>query len=316
MVQVAPHCRNALRIRVTLPVLLLLVAASGAAHAQRPAFDVLEASVAELQAALASGRVTSVALVDAYLARIAAYDRNGPQLNAIVHVSPHARTEAAARDAERARGTVRGPLHGIPILLKDNFNTADMPTTGASLALAGHVPPSDAFQTKKLRDGGAIILGKTNLHELAAGIVTISSLGGQTRNPYDPQRNPGGSSGGTGAAIASSFAALGWGTDTCGSIRIPAAHNALFGLRPTKGLSSISGIIPLSAIWPLASTRRSASTRRTPQRTPCAAARSRSRPHCARMRCAVRASVCSPRTSARTAMIVKQPTSCVPLSSA
>ena len=234
------------RRQTALHVLLLLAFAGSTAHAQQPPFNVLEASVADIQAALGSGRVTSVQLVDAYLARIAAYDRSGPRINAIVHVNAHARAEAAALDAERARGTARGPLHGIPILLKDNFNTMDMPTTGSSLALAGHVPPSDAFQTRKLRAAGAIILGKTNLHELAAGIVTVSSLGGQTRNPYDPLRNPGGSSGGTGAAIASSFAALGWGSDTCGSIRIPAAHNALFGLRPTKGLSSISGIIPLS----------------------------------------------------------------------
>ncbi|HSL70988.1 MAG TPA: amidase family protein, partial [Longimicrobiales bacterium] len=124
--------------------------------------------------------------------------------------------------------------------------TGGLSTTGSALALAGSVPPDDAFQVRKLRQAGAIILGKTNLHELASGITTISSLGGQTLNPYDPTRNPGGSSGGTGAAIAASFAAIGWGSDTCGSIRIPSAHNALFGLRPTKGLSSVDGVIPLS----------------------------------------------------------------------
>ena len=241
MDQIAARCCHALT-----RALLFAATLASAAHAQRPQFDVVEASVADIQSALAGGRVTSVQLVDAYLARIAAYDRGGPRINALVHVNARARAEAAALDAERARGAVRGPLHGIPILLKDNFNTSDMPTTGSSLALAGHVPPADAFQTAKLRAAGAIIIGKTNLHELAAGILTVSSLGGQTRNPYDPWRNPGGSSGGTGAAVASSFAALGWGSDTCGSIRIPAAHNALFGLRPTKGLSSISGIIPLS----------------------------------------------------------------------
>ena len=137
-------------------------------------------------------------------------------------------------------------MHGIPIVMKDNYDVAWMPTTGSSLALAGMRPPDNAFQVAALIEAGAVILGKTNLHELAAGITTISSLGGQTRNPYDPARNPGGSSGGTGAAVAASFAAVGWGTDTCGSIRIPAAVHNLFGLRPTKGLSSIDGILPLS----------------------------------------------------------------------
>ena len=209
-------------------------------------FDIVEASIPELQAALESGRVTSVDLVDAYLARIAAYDRSGPMLNAIVRVHPGARAEAERLDRERAEGQVRGPLHGIPILLKDNYATFDMPTTGSTLALAGWVPPDDAFQVRKLREAGAVILAKTNMHELAAGITSISSLGGQTRNPYDPARNPGGSSGGTGAAVAASFGAVGWGSDTCGSIRIPSSVHNLLGLRPTKGLSSIDGIIPLS----------------------------------------------------------------------
>jgi Asp-tRNA(Asn)/Glu-tRNA(Gln) amidotransferase A subunit family amidase len=210
------------------------------------ALDVTEASITELQLALNAGTITSVQLVDAYLARIAAYDQAGPKLNAMLRLNPNARAEAARLDAERGRGSVRGMLHGIPIVIKDNFDTADMPTTGASIALAGMVPPDDAEQVKRLRDAGAIIIGKTNLHELAAGITTISSLGGQTRNPYDPARNPGGSSGGTSAAVAASFAALGWGSDTCGSIRIPAAQTSLFGLRPTKGLTSTDGVIPLS----------------------------------------------------------------------
>jgi Asp-tRNA(Asn)/Glu-tRNA(Gln) amidotransferase A subunit family amidase len=210
------------------------------------ALDVTEATVPELQQALAAGAITSVQLVDAYLARIAAYDQAGPRLNAMLRLNPNARAEASALDAERARGSVRGLLHGIPIVLKDNYDTVDLPTTGASVALAGLIPPDDAEQVKRLREAGAIVLGKTNLHELAAGITTISSLGGQTRNPYDPTRNPGGSSGGTSAAVAASFAALGWGSDTCGSIRIPAAHTSLFGLRPTKGLTSTDGVMPLS----------------------------------------------------------------------
>ncbi len=209
-------------------------------------FEVWEASIPELQAALESGAATSADLVDAYLARIAAYDPAGPTLNAIVRLHPEATEQARRLDAERASGRVRGPLHGIPILLKDNYDTFDMPTTGSTLALAGWTPPDDAFQVGRLREAGAIILAKTNLHELAAGITSISSLGGQTRNPYDPARNPGGSSGGTGAAVAASFGAVGWGSDTCGSIRIPSSVHNLVGLRPTKGLSSIDGIIPLS----------------------------------------------------------------------
>ena len=209
-------------------------------------FEVAEASIPVLQAALAEGHTTSVELVDLYLARIAAYDDAGPALNAIVRLNARAREQAAALDRERADGMVRGPLHGIPVLIKDNYDVAGMPTTGSSLALAGLMPTDDAFQVARLIEAGAIVLGKTNLHELAAGITTISSLGGQTLNPYDPARNPGGSSGGTGSAIAASFAAVGWGTDTCGSIRIPAAVHNLFGLRPTKGLSSIDGILPLS----------------------------------------------------------------------
>jgi Asp-tRNA(Asn)/Glu-tRNA(Gln) amidotransferase A subunit family amidase len=206
-------------------------------------FEVHEATIAELQAAMDAGHVTAVALVDAYLARIRAYDG---MLTAIIVLNPAARSEAASLDEERSRRGPRGSLHGIPILLKDNFDTSDLPTTGASVALRGFIPPDDATIVRKLREAGAIVLGKTNLHELAAGITTISSLGGQTKNPYDPTRNPGGSSGGTGAAIAASFAAIGYGTDTCGSIRIPASSNALFGLRPTKGLVSMDGVIPLS----------------------------------------------------------------------
>lgn len=212
----------------------------------RPAFDVMEKSIAELQEAMTSGAVTSRELVAAYLARIEAYDRQGPKLNALIFLNPHALEAADALDKERAAKGPRGPLHGIPIVVKDNFDTADMPTTGGSIALAGFRPNEDAFQVKKLRDAGAVIVGKTNLHELAAGITSVSSLGGQTRNPYDPARNPGGSSGGTGAAVAASFAAAGMGSDTCGSIRIPSGHNNLVGLRGTLGLSSRNGIIPLS----------------------------------------------------------------------
>jgi Asp-tRNA(Asn)/Glu-tRNA(Gln) amidotransferase A subunit family amidase len=190
--------------------------------------------------------VTSVELVEAYLARIAAYDVDGAALNAMIRLNPRARAEAVSMDAERRAGRVRGPLHGVPVVLKDNYSTADLPTSGGSIALATLQTPDDAFVVRRLRDAGAVIVGKTNMHELAAGITSVSSFGGQTRNPYDPARCPGGSSGGTGVAVAASFAAVGWGSDTCGSIRIPSAYNSLFGLRPTQGTVSRDGIIPLS----------------------------------------------------------------------
>jgi Asp-tRNA(Asn)/Glu-tRNA(Gln) amidotransferase A subunit family amidase len=210
-------------------------------------FDVTEKSIADLQEAMQAGQVTSRQLVELYLARIAAYDRTGPALNAITVLNPEARPAADALDAERRSGRVRGPLHGIPILVKDNYETVEMPTSAGSIALAAFHPRRDAFQVRRLKDAGAVILGKTNMHELAAGITTVGSRFGQTRNPYDLERNPGGSSGGTGAAIAASFAAAGMGSDTCGSIRIPAANNNLVGLRGTQGLASRTGIVPLSS---------------------------------------------------------------------
>ena len=209
-------------------------------------FDPVELSITDLQAAMRAGSLTSASLTDAYLARIAAYDHAGPALNSLIRLNPQARSDAAALDAERRAGRLRGPLHGIPVVLKDNYDTQGLATSGGSLALATHVPRRDGFIVRRLREAGAVILGKTNLHELASGITSVSSLGGQTLNPYDPARCPGGSSGGTGAAVAASFAAVGWGTDTCGSIRIPAAFAALFGLRPTQGTVSRAGIVPLA----------------------------------------------------------------------
>src|SRR5215207_658741 len=247
-----------MRSRVPL-IALMLVWCAGSAQGQRPAaprpqpapatdfFEVYEQSILDLQGAMNSGRVTSRGLVESYLARIQAYDQAGPRLNAIVMINPRARDEADAMDRERADKKVRGPLHGIPILIKDNYDTAEMPTSGGSLGLATLQPAADAFQVKKLRDAGAVILGKTTMHELAAGITTISSLTAQTRNPYDLFRLPGGSSGGTGAAVGASFAAAGMGSDTCGSIRIPAANQNLVGLRGTHGLSSRTGVMPLSS---------------------------------------------------------------------
>lgn len=234
------------RSLVACLVVLCALSVDPRAQPQPPLYDPVEKTISELQEAMTSGHVTSRQLVEAYLARIAAYDRQGPAITAMVTLNPRAVAQADALDAERKARGPRGPLHGIPIVVKDNYETVEMPTGAGSLALASSHPPRDAFQVKKLRDAGVVIIGKTNMHELAAGITTISSFGGQTRNPYDLLRNPGGSSGGTGAAVAASFAAAGMGSDTCGSIRIPAANHALVGLRGTQGLSSRTGIVPLS----------------------------------------------------------------------
>ena len=232
-------------IRILCLLLILSLLSPFAAIAQSN-FDVFEASISEIQNALSQGEINSVQLVQQYLDRIQAYDKQGPKLNSIVRVNPEAFAQAQALDAERQRTGSRGPLHGVPIVVKDNYNTDHMPTTGGSVALANFIPSENAAQVDKLMRAGAIILAKTNLHEYAYGITSIGSLVGQTRNPYDPRRVPGGSSGGTGAAVAASFAAAGFGSDTCGSIRIPSAFNNLIGLRLSKGLSSIYGILPLS----------------------------------------------------------------------
>jgi amidase len=209
-------------------------------------FEVFGKTIDELQAAQARGEIDARGLVQAYLARIAAYDQAGPALNAVVTLSPDALDQAAHLDRERVATGPRGPLHGIPILVKDNYDTADMPTSGGALALATLQSPRDAALVRRLRAAGAVILGKTTLHELAAGITTTSSLTGATRNPYDLERVPGGSSGGSGAAVAAGFAAAALGSDTCGSIRIPAANQNLVGLRSSFGLASRAGVMPLS----------------------------------------------------------------------
>ncbi len=226
-----------------IAAIAVLLSMVGLATAQS-AFEVTEAGILEIQSALEAGELTSVELTQKYLDRINAYDRDGPQLNSLVRVNPGALARAAALDEERRASGSRGPLHGIPIIVKDNYNTTDMPTTGSSVALAGFLPDANATQVDLLL--GAIVIAKSNLHEYAYGITSISSLVGQTRNPYDLRRVPGGSSGGTGAAVAASFGAAGMGSDTCGSIRIPSAFNNLVGLRPSKGLSSIYGVMPLS----------------------------------------------------------------------
>jgi amidase len=213
---------------------------------------VVEASVAGLQEAMASGRTSSKALVAQSLARIKAIDKAGPRLNAVIELNPEAAAIAAALDRERKAGRVRGPLHGIPVLLKDNIATADrMQTTAGSLALVGVKPPRDAFVVAKLREAGAVILGKTNLSEWANIRSTRSTSGwsargGLTRNPYALDRNTSGSSSGSGAAIAASLAVVAVGTETDGSITSPAGVNGIVGIKPTVGLVSRAGIIPIA----------------------------------------------------------------------
>jgi amidase len=173
-------------------------------------------------------------------------DQQGPQINSMLYINPQALQQADAMDQEFKRTGKLKPLSCIPIVLKDNFDTKDMPTTAGALTLKGAQPDRDAFAVKRLRENGGLILGKTNLQEFASGGISVSSLGGQVKNPYDLTRTPGGSSGGTGAAVASNFATVGTGSDTGGSIRSPASANDLIGLRPTRGLISRDGIVPVS----------------------------------------------------------------------
>ena len=221
-------------------------------------FQLMEASVNEIHCSLQSGKLTCHGLVQQYLERIKAYDQQGPNLNAMLYVNPKVLQHADAMDKELTRGIKLKPLQCIPVVLKDNFGTADMPTTGASLALKGMQLTKDAFTVARLRQNGALILGKTNMHELALAGLTSSSLGGQTKNPYELLRTPGGSSGGTAAALAANFATVGTGSDTVNSIRSPASANSLVGIRPTRGLISRAGVIPVSftqdAAGPLART--------------------------------------------------------------
>ena len=209
------------------------------------------ATIQDINAAFDAGTLTSEDLVELYLARIQAYDQAGPQLNAVLWLNDQALETARMLDEERRTSGPRSPLHGIPVGLKDNVDTDDMPTTAGSLLLQGSVPPDDAFIVEKLRNAGAIILAKLNMSELASG-VTMSSVGGFIRNPHDIGRSPAGSSGGTGAAIAAAFAQLGIGTDTGGSVRGPTSDNGIAGLKPTHGLLSRDGIVPLGLSFDMA----------------------------------------------------------------
>lgn len=212
----------------------------------------VETDIASLSERMRSGQLSSAQLTQRYLERIAAVDDAGPRLNAVIEINPRALHEATILDAERASGSLRGPLHGIPLLLKDNIDATPMVNSAGSLALENHRPDADAPLVAALRAGGAVILGKTNLSEWANFRSTRSTSGwsargGQVRNPYVLDRSPCGSSSGTGAAIAASLAAAGIGTETDGSILCPAAVNGLVGLKPTVGLIGRSGIIPISS---------------------------------------------------------------------
>jgi amidase len=236
-----------------LPLVLTALAVSvQAAQAPAAPFALTEVTIADLQRRMEAGQDTARSLVEQYLARIEAVDRSGAALRAVLEVNPDARAIADGLDVERRSGRVRGPLHGVPILIKDNIATADrMLTTAGSLALAAAPAPRDAFIVQRLRAAGAVVLGKTNLSEWANFRSTHSSSGwsgrgGQTRNPYALDRNPSGSSSGTGAAIAASLAGAGVGTETDGSIVSPSSNASLVGIKPTLGLVSRSGIVPIA----------------------------------------------------------------------
>ena len=242
--------------RFAVLALLLAVLAPGRAQAAdclqgAGGIDLQRATIPDLQAAMAAGRLTAQDLVRASLGRIDAYDRGGPRLTSVREVSPAALEHARRLDAERAAGRVRGPLHGIPLLLKDNIDTADLPTTAGSIALEGTVPALDATITARLREAGAIVLGKANLSEFANWVDLsmpsgYSSLGGQVLNAHDLEASPLGSSSGSGVAASMALATAAIGTETSGSIISPAIVNGVVGVKPTLGLTSRAGIIPLA----------------------------------------------------------------------
>ncbi len=241
------------RAALALCIVLLAAASGRPQQAQPPSapFPLLELSIADLQQRMADGRETSRSIVASYIARIEALDRRGPELRSVLEINPDALAIANGLDAERTRGRIRGPLHGIPILLKDNIATGDrMLTTAGSLAMTSPAP-RDAFVVERLRAAGAVLLGKANLSEWANFRSTHSSSGwsargGQTRNPYTLDRSPSGSSSGSAVGVAASMAAAAVGTETDGSIVSPASVNGLVGIKPTVGLVSRTGIIPIA----------------------------------------------------------------------
>ncbi len=240
-----------LSVRVQRITLVVIYSSVFTAGAVAQTLEITASTIEEINAAFANESLTSEQLVELYLSRIEAYDDTGPALNAVLALNGQALNRARALDAERRDKGPRSRLHGIPIVLKDNIDTADLPTTAGSLLLAGSLPPDDAFIVQKLRAAGAIILAKVNMSEFASG-GAMSSLGGPIRNPHDLERSPLGSSGGTGASIAAAYAQFGLGTDTGGSVRWPSTANGIVGLKPTYGLVSRDGIIPLALSFDMA----------------------------------------------------------------
>lgn len=245
--------RNSSLAGFTIPALVKETAQKNAGEKVFKDIDLMETTIDELQQKMQSGQLTSVSITKWYLKQIEETDKNGPKLNSVIEVNPDAVTIAEKMDDERKNGKVRGPMHGIPVLVKDNIDTADkMMTTAGSLALVGNIAAKDAFIVGRLREAGAVLLGKTNLSEFANfrsshSTSGWSSRGGQTRCPYILNRNPSGSSAGSGSAAAANLCAIAIGTETDGSIVSPASVNGLVGIKPTVGLWSRSGIIPISA---------------------------------------------------------------------
>src|SRR5689334_4599622 len=242
------------KILVTIAAVWLMWSVTAAQPPARGAFRVEETTIAQIHEAMRSGQLTCRALVDAYLRRIEAYDKNGPSLNAIVVVNPDAQKLADELDRRFTQSGLTGPLHCIPAIVKDNFETIGLQSAAGSLSLKGFVSSKDAFQVKRIKAAGAIVLAKSNMAEFAfSPYETVNSiLPGYTRNPYALERVTAGSSGGTAAAVAANFGLVGLGSDTGNSIRGPSSHQALVGIRSTMGLTSRAGVIPLNLLADIA----------------------------------------------------------------
>ena len=238
------RCCARLMLAAVAAVCLCVTTAAGTNQART--FDLVTAGIHDIQAATDHEALTYERLVRLYLNRIDAYDKKGPQLRAVIAINARAVDEARARDVERRTNRRRGPLHGIPIAIKDNIDVQDLPTTGGHLALGAHAAADDATVVRRMREAGAIILMKTNMDELALATRGLSSAGGQILNPYGLTRIPGSSSGGTAVAVSAAFATVGLATETGFSIRSPASNTALVAIAPSRGLVSRAGVMPVS----------------------------------------------------------------------
>jgi Asp-tRNA(Asn)/Glu-tRNA(Gln) amidotransferase A subunit family amidase len=250
----ASFCADWRRASTPFALCGLLVAAVSLVAQTTAPFEVEEATISQVHEAMKTGRLTCRALVGSYLNRIRAYDKNGPEVNSIVLINPEVESEADELDRRYAKTGFVGPLHCVPLIVKDNFETAGLRTTDGALALAKYVPDHDAFQVQRVKEAGALVLAKSNMAEWAfSPYETVSSiLPGYTRNPYALNRVTAGSSGGTAAAVAASLGLVGLGSDTGNSIRGPSSHQALVGIRSTMGLTSRAGVFPLSLLADIA----------------------------------------------------------------